>query len=138
MIIITSFYNQSHDISLILNVTAPLYADDGCVPCFLQHLVPFLIISTNPVPESTKENYSLNEYHDDPKIPPPPKRHPVASLPPPSYLLFKIHFLHFFNILLVSFLKLFSCILLLTEGKHLSFSEDALMLQNNLSNLIYY
>lgn len=40
---------------MILNVTAPLYADNGRVPCFLQHLVPLLIISTDSVPESTQE-----------------------------------------------------------------------------------
>lgn len=43
----------------IPNVKAPLYADEGCVPCFLQHLVPLLIISTNPVPESEEKTLEL-------------------------------------------------------------------------------
>lgn len=32
------------------NSNAPLDADDSCAPCFLQHRLPFLIISTNFVP----------------------------------------------------------------------------------------
>lgn len=34
---------------------SPLDADDGRVPCFLQHLVPFLVISTDPVPVDKKQ-----------------------------------------------------------------------------------
>lgn len=43
----------------ILNVTAPLYADDSCVSSFLQHLVPLLVISTDPVPVHTEQTFQF-------------------------------------------------------------------------------
>lgn len=56
---------------MILKETAPLYADNGRVPCPLQYLVPLLIISTDSVPESMK-CHILNENC-------PQTYHPVVS-----------------------------------------------------------
>lgn len=54
------FLQQPHALlPKILDVAAPLDADDSGAPGFLQHLVPFLIISADPVPVNEYKRKSL-------------------------------------------------------------------------------
>lgn len=44
----------------IVSNTLPFYADDSCAPCFLQHLVPLLVVPTNFVPQKNKKTARVN------------------------------------------------------------------------------
>lgn len=96
----------------IVSNTLPFYADDSCAPCFLQHLVPLLVVPTNFVPQKNKKTARVNTGL---------KKNAMAKAALQTrYSLFQVHFLYFFHILFVSLLKLLCCFILWTErGKFL-------------------
>lgn len=80
-----------------LNSSAPLDAHDSCAARFLQHRLPFFIISTDFVPTNM---ILISTVIQNP------------TFPQTAYSLFHVHFFDFLYFLLVSLLKLFSCFLL--------------------------